>query len=109
MNSHAKSARRGVSSSTRATPTSIAVSAACPKCGTSKKSGKRSCCARGGAWFKNCGDDAGDSDFDHTWSEGMQACKSGWCFALSMLMCEYFVMGVVVLLLVVHGVLTVPQ
>ena len=43
-------------------------------CGTTKKSGKLSCCARGGAWFKNCGD-AGDMKFDHTWVEGIQACK----------------------------------
>ena len=47
----------------------------CPKCGTTKKSGKRSCCARGGAWFKKCGD-VGDSNFEHTWGEGMEACKS---------------------------------
>ena len=47
----------------------------CPKCGTIKKSAKRSCCARGGAWFKNCGD-AGDPRFDHTWTEGIQACQS---------------------------------
>ena len=47
----------------------------CPKCGTLNKSGKLSCCARGGAWFKNCGD-VGDIKFDHTWVEGIQACKS---------------------------------
>ena len=47
----------------------------CPVCGTSKKSGKRSCCARGGAWFKNCGD-VGDTKLDHTWAEGVQACES---------------------------------
>ena len=46
----------------------------CPKCGTTKKSDTRSCCARGGAWFKNCGD-VGDTKFDHTWSEGIQACE----------------------------------
>ena len=45
----------------------------CPKCGSLKKSGKLSCCARDGAWFKNCGD-SGDSNFDHTWVEGMHAC-----------------------------------
>ena len=57
----------------------------CLECGTIKKSGKRSCCARGGAWFKNCGD-VGDTKSDHTWAEGIQACKSGkwrervvWC------------------------------
>ena len=46
----------------------------CPKCGDIKKSGKQSCCARGGAWFKNCGD-VGDTKFDHTWAEGIQACN----------------------------------
>ena len=46
----------------------------CPNCGIAKKSGKGSCCAPGGAWFKNCGD-AGDTKFDHTWTEGVQACK----------------------------------
>ena len=46
----------------------------CVKCATNK-AGKRSCCARGGAWFKNCGD-AGDPQFDHSWTEGIQACKS---------------------------------
>ena len=50
------------------------ISPACTQCGILKKSGKHSCCARGGAWFKNCGD-AGDSNFDHTWVEGIQACK----------------------------------
>ena len=45
----------------------------CLKCGSIKKSGKLSCCARGGAWFKKCGD-AGDSKFDHTWFDGIQAC-----------------------------------
>ena len=49
-------------------------SSRCPKCSTVKKSGAYSCCARGGAWFKNCGD-AGSTEFDHTWSEGIQACK----------------------------------
>lgn len=34
-----------------------------------------SCCARGGAWFKKCGD-PGDPDYDHTWFEGIQACSS---------------------------------
>ena len=47
----------------------------CPKCGSMKKSGTLSCCARGGAWFNRCGD-LGDSNFDHTWIEGIQACKN---------------------------------
>ena len=46
----------------------------CSKCGTITKTGKPSCCARGGDWFKNCGSD-GDPNFDHTWNEGVQACK----------------------------------
>ena len=53
----------------------------CVKCGMSKKSGKRSCCARGGAWFKNCGD-AGDKKFDHTWVEGIQACEGYASFSV---------------------------
>ena len=51
---------------------------ACPKCGTTKTSGRLSCCARGGAWFKNCGD-VGDAKFSHSWIEGIQACKSKLC------------------------------
>ena len=54
-------------------PTPKTVGPVCPKCGIIKKSGKRSCCARGGAWFTNCGD-VGDSNFGHTWVEGIQAC-----------------------------------
>ena len=46
---------------------------ACSKCGTIKKSGQLSCCAPGGTWFQNCGDGA-NSDLDHTWFEGIQAC-----------------------------------
>ena len=46
----------------------------CVKCGTAKNSGKRSCCAHGGDWFKNCGD-VGDTKFNHTWAEGIQVCK----------------------------------
>ena len=45
----------------------------CPVCGTLKQSGKQSCCARGGAWFGNCGN-PDDDGVDHTWSEGIQAC-----------------------------------
>ena len=47
----------------------VVSSSECDKCATTK-SGRHSCCARGGAWFKKCGD-AGD----HTWIEGIQACK----------------------------------
>ena len=47
----------------------------CPKCGIIKKSGRVSCCGRGGSWFGNCGA-AGEEKLDHKWSEGFQACKS---------------------------------
>ena len=57
------------------TSASVPSNNVCAHCGTAKKSGKLSCCARGGSWFKNCGD-VGDSTFEHTWGEGVQACKS---------------------------------
>ena len=43
----------------------------CARCGTFRKSGRVSCCAPGGAWFKNCG----SKIFGHSWSEGMKACS----------------------------------
>ena len=46
----------------------------CPKCGTFKKSGRASCCAPGGAWFKMCGG-GGNANVDHTWIEGLHVCK----------------------------------
>ena len=54
--------------------TATMVTGVCSKCGFVKTSGKRSCCARGGAWFKNCGDSK-NIKFDHTWAQGIQACK----------------------------------
>ena len=54
--------------------TAIAVSV-CPRCGTINKSGKNSCCGRGGSWFGNCGS-AGNAKLRHTWHEGIRACKS---------------------------------
>ena len=56
------------------TTTSTTPLSTCATCGTFKSSGKLSCCARGGDWFNKCGD-PGDSKFDHTWFEGIQACK----------------------------------
>merc|ERR1719237_138604 len=47
----------------------------CPKCGTIVKSVKRSCCGRGGSWFKNCGG-TGNTKLHHTWYEGIQTCKA---------------------------------
>ena len=46
----------------------------CAKCGSFKKSGRASCCAPGGAWFKNCGV-AGNRNVHHKWFEGVAACK----------------------------------
>ena len=46
----------------------------CPKCGMFAKSGRVSCCAPGGAWFKNCGHDR-NKNVDHRWFEGAVACK----------------------------------
>ena len=46
----------------------------CPRCGTFRKSGRVSCCAPGGAWFKNCGG-LGSKDVGHRWSDGVKACK----------------------------------
>ena len=34
-----------------------------------------SCCGRGGSWFQNCGR-AGNRKLQHTWYEGIQACKA---------------------------------
>ena len=51
------------------------INTACPKCGKLKETGQLSCCFRGGAWFKQCGN-TGDSKHAHTWLEGIQACKS---------------------------------
>ena len=55
--------------------TTTIVHPACPKCGTNKQSGKTSCCFSGGTWFKKCGDSAIASNSEHTWAEGIQACK----------------------------------
>ena len=63
-----------MSTAAATTTTVTAIGRICFKCGTIKKSGKLSCCARGGSWFKNCGD-SGDSKFEHTWVEGVQACN----------------------------------
>ena len=49
------------------------VSSGCSKCGPDK-SGKLSCCSRGGDWFKQCGK-PGDKKYAHTWTEGVNACK----------------------------------
>ena len=63
-----------ITAPTTTTASAVSRGKGCPKCGSITQSGKRSCCARGGSWFKNCGD-AGDSNAGHTWVEGIQACK----------------------------------
>ena len=55
--------------------TRTTISSACPKCGAIEKSGKTSCCGRGGSWFRNCGS-AGNSHLKHTWHEGIRACAT---------------------------------
>ena len=52
----------------------MVVNSVCSKCGTIGKSGKLSCCGRGGSWFRTCGS-GGNSNLAHTWSEGIRACK----------------------------------
>ena len=54
---------------------STTVSSACPKCGITTKSGKISCCGRGGSWFGDCGS-GGDTKFGHTWYDGLQSCRA---------------------------------
>ena len=56
-----------------AAATTPASATACSKCVTND-AGKRTCCARGGGWYRTCGI-KGDSKFTHTWDEGMQVCQ----------------------------------
>ena len=49
----------------------------CPVCG-STKDGLLSCCAADGTWFQLCSN-PGLSNIDHTWAEGIQACKCSEC------------------------------
>ena len=62
------------------TPGSVTTSGrtVCPKCGTFPKDGKVSCCARGGSWFKTCGD---GQQSEHTWGEGIRACETSSDFS----------------------------
>ena len=48
----------------------MVIGTSCSKCGKNKETGQVSCCFRGGSWFNKCGDMG-----DHTWSEGVDACK----------------------------------
>ena len=60
---------------TAADTTTMIIVSICPRCGTISKSGKMSCCGRGGSWFNICGG-AGNRKLHHTWSEGIQACTA---------------------------------
>ena len=51
----------------------------CPKCAIRQSTGKLSCCAEGGAWFKKCGGFGSNSE--HTWYQGREACKGGTSLA----------------------------
>ena len=55
--------------------TAMPIVSVCHTCGVVKKSDKRSCCARGGSWYGKCGG-AGNTNREHTWYEGLQACKA---------------------------------
>merc|ERR1711937_865236 len=44
----------------------------CGACGIERKTGRPSCCARGGDWFKQCG--KANAGKPHTWDDGIQAC-----------------------------------
>ena len=88
-------------------PVSTTVSSVCRKCGTIKKIGKRSCCARGGAWFKKCGD-VGDTQFDHTWSEGIRACKSTLLARITVLPCNVVGLASLKLIFLLHIVHPAP-
>ena len=58
-----------------AATTTATISPVCRKCGRIKKSGKSSCCGRGGSWFRKCGG-AVNTKLHHTWYEGIQTCKT---------------------------------
>ena len=55
--------------------TATPITSVCLACGVIKKSGKLSCCARGGSWFGNCGATRA-AQREHTWYEGLHACKA---------------------------------
>merc|ERR1712032_235797 len=61
--------------STSAFTSMTATTITCPKCGSFAKSGRVSCCAPGGSWYKNCGG-ATNKHADHRWFDGVEACKA---------------------------------
>ena len=59
---------------TTSTPVKGKLPAACSKCGTTE-TGESNCCGPGGTWFGQCTIGL-HPNFDHTWTEGSEACKS---------------------------------
>ena len=55
--------------------TTTPVSSICQECGIMHKSGKLSCCGRGGSWYGQCRR-AGDENLGKTWYEGVRICKA---------------------------------
>ena len=55
--------------------TTTSASSVCLKCGTVMKSGKSSCCGRGGSWFGRC-TSARDANLTHTWYDGVRVCTA---------------------------------
>ena len=50
--------------------------------------GKLSCCAPNASWYHNCGR-TGDSNFEHTWTEGFKACKHAAKLSLTTTVVNY--------------------
>ena len=86
IHSFPKPVQPGASTPLLDMPTSTTSDSACSKCGTTVESGERSCCAHGGAWFKKCGD-IGDTKYNYTWAEGIQACKRRFRRGLRWIIC----------------------
>ena len=55
------------------TPTSTANPNECPICGIWSDTGKRSCCAIGGSWVRQCG--RRSKGFRYSWADGVRACE----------------------------------
>ena len=58
---------------TAAVTAAAASTTLCSKCGPNN-AGKLTCCFPGGSWEGKCGN-KDNSNFDHSWSEGVQACE----------------------------------
>ena len=79
----------------------------CSKCAANKNSDQVSCCASGGAWFNQCGDD-GDPNFKYTWTQGIYACKGKFREVEFLLICFLSLSSAVILNLCAPGVTIAP-